>query len=313
MLSDICVRRPVFATMLVMSFVVLGIFSFRDLGVDLFPKADPATVNVQLSLPGTSPDEMATSVVEPMEEALSGVAGIDEISARMNEGTATITVRFVLERDLNDAANDVREKVASAMKAVPPQLLPPVITKVDPDSDPVMSLVVSSDSMSLRTLTEIADKQIMRVIQTAGGVGQVTMGGGRAREVHVVVDIQKLNAYGLSLTQVSDAIETENVEIPGGAVEQGNGQLLLRTLGRVDVTEGLQQRRHRHDQRHADPRLGRRLCRRHLPAADDGGVAGRRPGGRPRHPPRDGREHRGGDRRGARQDPDAAADAAQGR
>ena len=89
---------------------------------------------------------------------------------------------------------------------MPPQLLPPVITKVDPDSDPVMSVVVSSNSMSLRTLTEIADKQIMRVIQTADGVGQVTMGGGRAREVHIVVDIQKLNAYGLSLTQVSDAI-----------------------------------------------------------------------------------------------------------
>jgi HAE1 family hydrophobic/amphiphilic exporter-1 len=237
MLSELCVRRPVFATMLVMSVVVLGIFSFRDLGIDLFPKADPATVNVQLSLPGTSPDEMATSVVEPMEETLSGVAGIDEISARINEGTATITVRFVLERDLNDAANDVREKVASAMKTVPPQLLPPVITKVDPDSDPVMSIVVSSEAMSLRTLTEIADKQITRVIQTADGVGQVSMAGGRAREVHVVVDIQKLNAYSLSLTQVSDALVTENVEIPGGAVEQGNGQLLLRTLGRVDVTE----------------------------------------------------------------------------
>ena len=237
MLSELCVRRPVFATMLVMSFVVLGIFSFRDLGVDLFPKADPATVNVALSLPGTSPDEMATSVVEPMEETLSGIAGIDEIQARMNEGTATITVRFVLERDINDAANDVREKVASAMKIVPPQLLPPVITKVDPDSDPVMSLVVSSDSMSLRTLTEIADKQITRVIQTADGVGQVSMGGGRAREIHVVVDVQKLNAYGLSLTQVSDALVNENVEIPGGAIEQGKGQLLLRTLGRVDVTE----------------------------------------------------------------------------
>jgi HAE1 family hydrophobic/amphiphilic exporter-1 len=237
MLSEICVRRPVFATMLVMSVVVLGLFSFRDLGIDLFPKADPATVNVALSLPGTSPDEMATSVVEPMEETLSGIAGIDEISARMVEGSATITVRFVLERDLNDAANDVREKVASALKSVPPQLLPPVITKVDPDSDPVMSVVVSSDSMSLRTLTEIADKQIARVIQTAEGVGQVSMGGGRAREVHVVVDVQKLNAYGLSLTQVSDALVSENVEIPGGAVEQGKGQLLLRTLGRVDATE----------------------------------------------------------------------------
>jgi HAE1 family hydrophobic/amphiphilic exporter-1 len=237
MLSELCVRRPVFATMLVMSLVVLGIFSFRDLGVDLFPKADPATVNVSLSLPGTSPDEMATSVVEPMEETLSGIAGIDELSARLNEGSAQITIRFVLERDINDAANDVREKVASAMKVVPPQLLPPVITKVDPDSDPVMSVVVSSDSMSLRTLTEIADKQIARVIQTADGVGQVSLGGGRAREVHIVVDVQKLNAYGLSLTQVSDAVVDENVEIPGGAIEQGKGQLLLRTLGRVDVTQ----------------------------------------------------------------------------
>src|SRR5437773_2468233 len=237
MLSELCVRRPVFATMLVMSVVVLGVFSFRDLGIDLFPKADPATVNVSLSLPGTSPDEMATSVVEPMEETLSGVAGIDEISARMTEGSAQITVRFVLERDLSDAANDVREKVASAMKLVPPQLLPPVITKVDPDSDPVMSIVVSSDAMSLRTLTEIADKQITRVIQTADGVGQVSMGGGRAREIHVVVDTQKLYAYGLALSEVSDALVAENVEIPGGAVEQGKGQLLLRTLGRIDATE----------------------------------------------------------------------------
>ena len=237
MLSEICVRRPVFATMLVSVFVVLGIFSFRDLGVDLFPRADPATVSVSLALPGTSPDEMATSVVEPMEETLSGIAGIDEISARMIEGSANITVRFVLERDLNDAANDVREKVSSALKNVPPQLLPPVITKVDPDADPVMSVIVSSDSVSLRTLTEIADKQVGRVIQTVDGVGQVSMGGGRAREIHIVADIQKLNAYGLSLTQVSDALVNENVEIPGGAVEQGKGQLLLRTLGRVNVTE----------------------------------------------------------------------------
>src|SRR5258705_8297086 len=103
MLSDICVRRPVFATMLVMVFVVLGMFSFRDLGVDLFPRADPATVTVALLLPGTSPDEMATSVVEPMEETLSGVAGIDELSARIDEGRASITVRFLLDRDINDA------------------------------------------------------------------------------------------------------------------------------------------------------------------------------------------------------------------
>jgi HAE1 family hydrophobic/amphiphilic exporter-1 len=237
MLSELCVRRPVFATMLVMSLVVLGIFSFRDLGVDLFPRADPATVNVTLSLPGASPDEVSSSVVEPMEQAISGVSGIDEISARISEGRANITVRFVLERDLNDAVNDVREKVAAAIKSVPPELLPPVITKVDPDADPVMSIMVSSDAMSLRTLTELADKQISRSIQTVNGVGQVTIAGSRAREIHIVVDIEKLNSYGLSITQVRDAVVAENVEIPGGAIEQGKGQLLLRTLGRIDATE----------------------------------------------------------------------------
>jgi HAE1 family hydrophobic/amphiphilic exporter-1 len=127
-LSEFCVRRPVSATMLVMSLVVLGLFSYRDLGVDLFPKADPATVNVSFALPGASPDEISTSVVEPMEEAISGVSGIDEIQARISEGKASISVRFVLERDLNDAANDVREKVAGAIESAPPQLLPPVIT-----------------------------------------------------------------------------------------------------------------------------------------------------------------------------------------
>src|SRR6476660_5515105 len=237
MLSELCVRRPVFATMLVMSLVVLGIFSFRDLGVDLFPRADPATVNVTLSLPGASPDELSSSVIEPMEQAISGVSGIDEIQARISEGKASVTVRFVLERDLNAAVNDVREQVAGAIKSVPPELLPPVITKVDPDADPVMSLMVSSGTMSLRTLTELADKQISRSIQTVNGVGQVTIAGSRAREIHIVVDIQKLNSYGLSMAQVRDAVVAENVEIPGGAVEQGKGQMLLRTLGRIDATE----------------------------------------------------------------------------
>src|SRR6186997_361550 len=222
--------------MLVMSLVVLGTFSFRGLGVDLFPKADPATVSVAVSLPGASPDEMSSSVVEPMEEAISGVSGIDEIQSRIAEGRATLTVRFVLERDLNDASNDVREKVAGAIRSAPPALLPPVINKVDPDADPVMSLIVSSDGMSLRTLTELADKQIARSIQAVNGVGEVSLAGSRAREIHIVVDIEKLNSYGLSITQVRDAVVNENVEIPGGAVEQGKGQLLLRTMGRIDVS-----------------------------------------------------------------------------
>ena len=160
---------------------------------------------------------------------------------------------------------------------MPPQLLPPVITKVDPDSDPVMSLVVSSDAMSLRTLTEIADKQVTRAIQTVNGVGQVTIGGGRAREIHIVVDIEKLNAYGLSIDAgARRAWSTENVEIPGGAVEQGKGQLLLRTLGRIDATEDFNNivvaTKNGTPIRVSDIGYAEDTLR----AADHGGVAGRR-------------------------------------
>ena len=245
-----------------------------------------------------------------MEQAISGVSGIDEISARISEGKGNITVRFVLERDLNDAVNDVREKVAGAIKSVPPELLPPVITKVDPDADPVMSLMVSSDAMSLRTLTELADKQVSRSIQTVNGVGQVTIAGSRAREIHIVVDIEKLNSYGLSMTQVRDAVVAENVEIPGGAVEQGKGQLLLRTMGRIDAPTTSTTSSSR-------PRTARRFaCRisatpKTARAADLVGLVRRQAGGAARHPPRDGREHGRRDRGGARAAADDPADAAE--
>ena len=207
----------------------------------------------------------------------------------------------MLERDINDAANDVREKVAGAIRSVPPELLPPVITKVDPDADPVMSLIVSSRPMSLRTLTELADKQIARVIQTVNGVGEVSLAGGRAREIHIVVDIEKLNSYGLSMTQVRDAMVAENVEIPGGTVEQGKGQLLLRTLGRVDAAEDF-------NNIVVATKDGTPIRVSDIGHAEDtferptiGGLARQHAGGDARHPPRDGREHGRRDRGRPRQ------------
>ena len=188
---------------------------------------------------------MSTSVIEPMEEAISGVSGIDEIPARINEGRGQITVRFVLERDLNDAANDVREKVAGAIRNVPPELLPPVITKVDPDADPVMSLIVSSDAMSLRTLTEMADKQVARVIQTVNGVGEVTLAGGRAREIHIVVDIEKLNSYGLSMSQVRDARGCREHRDPRRHGRAGQGPAAAAHARPRRRQRGLQQHRRR--------------------------------------------------------------------
>ena len=222
--------------MLVMLFVVTGVFSFRDLSVDLLPKADPAVVQVLIYLPGASPEELNSSVAEPTEQSLSSIAGIDQVQTTIREGSVRLTIQFVLERDINDAAQDVREKVAQAMRDLPPQVQPPIITKVDPDADPVISFALSG-SLPLQALTEIADKQIRRAIETVDGVGEVTIAGGQAREIHVVLDVEKLNSHGLTVERVRDAIVAENVEIPGGYIPQGEAELTLRTLGRIESTE----------------------------------------------------------------------------
>ncbi len=231
-IAEVCVKRPVFAVMLVAFLVTLGIFSFRSLGVDLFPKVDPATVNVSVDLPGASPDEMVSSVVLPLEDAISSVSGIDEMMVRATEGTANITTNFKLERDIETATQDVREKVSAALKNLPPNILPPVITKVDPDSDPILTVVVSGP-MNRRELTEIADKVVRRGIQTVDGVGEVDLVGGQSRQIRVLIDAQRLTAHNLTVTQLRDTIVNENIEEPGGHMIHGPEQVDLRTLGRV--------------------------------------------------------------------------------
>jgi HAE1 family hydrophobic/amphiphilic exporter-1 len=233
-LAEVCVKRPIFAVMLISFLVVLGAFSFRDLGVDLFPKADPATVFVNVRLPGASPEEMITQVVLPIEDAVSTISGIDELRVRTTEGGAQITVQFVLERNIEDAAQDVREKVAGAMRRLPPNVLPPVIQKADPDSEPVMTIVAASDR-SLRETTEIADKQIRRILETVDGVGEVSLSGGRARQIHIYCDAEKLSAYGVTVNDIERAIREENVEAPGGRIIRGQSEVGVRTLGRIDA------------------------------------------------------------------------------
>jgi HAE1 family hydrophobic/amphiphilic exporter-1 len=236
-LSEICVQRPVFALMLIMFLVVLGIFSFVDLGVDLFPKSDPASVYVRVQLPGASPEEMVSQVVLPLEESVAAIAGIDELTARVTEGSANISVQFVLDRDISEAAEDVREKVSGAMRRLPPNVLPPSVIKADPDSDPIIKLAMSG-TRPVRELTEIADKQVRRALETVDGVGSIEVNGGRSRQINIFLDLDKLNAYNLSAQDVEAAIRTENVEAPGGRIVRGPSELGVRTLGRVkDIAE----------------------------------------------------------------------------
>jgi HAE1 family hydrophobic/amphiphilic exporter-1 len=232
-LSEICVNRPVFAFMLVMFLVVLGVFSFFKLGVDLFPRTDPATVYVRVRLPGASPEEVNSQVVMPLEEAIASVSGIDELRAIVSEGNASVIVTFVLERDINQAADDVREKVAGAMRDLPPNVLPPVVQKADPDSDPILTLALSGER-SKRELTEIADKQIRRALETVDGVAAVDIIGGQARQINVFLDLNKLNGYNLTAQEVQTALQNENIETPGGRIVRGPTEVGVRTLGRVE-------------------------------------------------------------------------------
>jgi hydrophobic/amphiphilic exporter-1 (mainly G- bacteria), HAE1 family len=219
--------------MLILFLVVLGVFSFMDLGVDLFPRTDPATVTVRVQLPGASPEEVTSQVILPLEESIAAISGIDEMRAMVTEGSGNIIITFVLERDIGEASEDVREKVSQAMRKLPPNVLPPTVAKSDPDSDPVITMAVSGNR-PVRELTEIADKQIRRAIETVDGVGGVDIAGGRYRQINLYMDLDKLNAYNLSAQDVERAIQTENVETPGGRVVRGPNELGVRTLGRVE-------------------------------------------------------------------------------
>src|SRR6266576_3559473 len=245
-LSETCVKYPVFTVMLIAFLVTLGVFSYRGLAVDLFPKADPATVNVEVRLPGATPEEVVTGVVLPLEDAISSVSGIDEINVWSFEGFAEITCTFVLERDIEGAAQDIREKVAGAIDRLPRDTLPPIITKLDPQSDPIMTLLISGP-MSRRELTEIADKQVRRAIQAVDGVGSVDLNGGQGRQIRVLLDAQKLTSHNFTVLDVRSALQRENIEAPGGRMITGPQELGLGTPVRVrdvaQVEDGAQELR----------------------------------------------------------------------
>jgi HAE1 family hydrophobic/amphiphilic exporter-1 len=231
-LADVCIRRPVFATMLSMALVVLGFFSYQQLGLDLFPNVDFPTVTVTTTLKGASVEEMESGVTKPIEEIVNTIEGIDELRSTTKEGVSTIIVQFLLEKNSAVGAQEVRDKVATIVSQLPTGTEPPIIEKFDVDASPIMSVVVAG-KRNLREVTEIAKKQIKEVIETVPGVGAVIMVGGRERAVNVTVDPDKMSAYQISILQVRDALRRQNVELPGGRVDEGNRELVLRTMGRM--------------------------------------------------------------------------------
>ena len=232
-LAEVCVKRPVFATMLVLTFVVLGVFSYTQLGIDQFPKIDLPTVTVQTALPGASPEEIESQITKPIEEVINTISGIDELRSTTLEGVSLVVVQFVLDKNADVAAQEVRDKVATVIGNLPRDTNPPVIERVDFDAAPILSISVYG-SRSLKELTDIADKQIKQRLESVRGIGSVDIVGGRRREIQLWLDADKLQAYRLTIDQVRAAIRAQDVEIPGGRIDQGPNELMLRTLGRVE-------------------------------------------------------------------------------
>src|SRR5258707_13158551 len=209
-LAEVCIKRPVFATMLVMAFVVVGAASWMRLGVDRFPAVDLPTVNVRVELPGASTEEMETQVAQKLEEQINTIQGINELRSISGPGAVIVIVTFNLNRQIDVAAQDVRDKVAIAIRNLPREILPPVVSKFDNDQAPVVTIALSGER-SLRELTEIADKTVRPVLERSSGVAEVRIVGGLPHAVTIWADPDRLAAYQLPVTTVRDSASRRTV------------------------------------------------------------------------------------------------------
>jgi HAE1 family hydrophobic/amphiphilic exporter-1 len=231
-LAEICIRRPVFAAMIVLALVVIGVDSYFKLGIDRFPTIDVPTVYIRATLPGAAPEEMESTVAQPIEEVVNRIEGLDQLRSVSRQGQAFVILTFDLERNIDVAAQDVRDRVQSVLRDLPPGTDPPIINKSDNDSRPVMSIAVSGDR-SQRELAEFAENRIKIDLERSIGVGEVYVSGGPSRAINVWVDADRLAAYRLPITAVREALVRQNADLPGGNIDAGQRELSLRTMGKI--------------------------------------------------------------------------------
>ena len=238
-LSEIAVRRWVFATVLILVFVVVGLVGYRSLGVDKFPKVDFPLITVITPYPGASPTAVETDVTQKIEEAVNTVSGLDSLASQSSEGVSLVIAQFHLEVDPKEAANDIAERIASVQRDLPPGVRPEV-RRADPDAAPVVVLAVKGPpGTPVRDLTQFADKQVKQRIERLRGVGQITILGGQERQINIELDPIRLAAAGVSALEVHRAIQIGNANAPSGSIETGPTRTTLRVEGRVADPEAL--------------------------------------------------------------------------
>ncbi len=234
-LAEICVRRPIFATVLTLLIVVLGVFGYTQLGVDRFPRVDFPVITVATVQPGAAPADVESDITDKIEAAVNTIGDIEELRSISSEGISLVVIQFKLEKDVDVAAQDVRDRVSRIRNDLPDAILEPVISKVDPDAAPILYLAVKSDgSRSHRDVTELADTTLREALEVLPGVGQVRILGGQKRTVHLWVDPLALRSLGIAVGEVARAVGTQNLTVPGGRVETGPTSVPLRVHGRVE-------------------------------------------------------------------------------
>jgi HAE1 family hydrophobic/amphiphilic exporter-1 len=235
-LANISVRRPIFATVLVLGVCVLGFAGYKQLGVDRFPKIDAPFISVNTRLPGAAPEEVETEVTDKLEEAINTISGIDELRSVSSEGTSMIFLSFKLDKNVDVAAQEVRDRVNLAMPRMPKDVQLPTIMRIDPSATPALFVAVNGN-LPLREMTDVADRIVRRQIENVTGVGEVVVLGGRKRQVNVWIDPLKLRAYGLNAFDVQRAVMAQNLTLPAGSLQAGQVANTLRLRGRVASPE----------------------------------------------------------------------------
>ncbi len=227
-LSDTAIKRPVFTTMIMVAIMVFGAISYFELGVDLYPRVEMPTITVVSVLPGADPETIETTVTDPIEDAVSTVSGIEHLRSTSAEGVSQVIVQFELAKDVDVAYQEIQAKIGTVRSELPRDLEDPVVEKFDIDASPIMAIVVSGD-MPLRELTRIADKVVKARVQQIRNVGQVKLVGQRDRQVWLWLDRDQLAGYSLSVGDVEQALRSEHVELPGGRIETGEREYVVKT------------------------------------------------------------------------------------
>src|SRR5687768_12645389 len=239
-ISDISIRRPVFATMVIMSFMVLGVVSMTRLGIDLFPEVNFPFVNIHVVYPGASPEEVETLVTRPIEDAVAGINGVKRVISTSTESRAMVGLELRLEIDPQAAAAEVREKVAAIRSRLPQQIEDPTIVRFDVAALPIMAFAVGSTQRSDVTRRQIED-DLKPLLEQIDGVAAVEVNGGEVREIQVELDPRRLEALGLPVSLVAEKLAAENLDLPGGRMQQPGQTIALRTKGEFETVDEIQQ------------------------------------------------------------------------